>query len=150
MFKYYVEVAGAAHVSVLTFPLWRSFTSLWVCCPVCCVYTDFILLLSICFLFSYCLLSSESFHVSPLCYNLSLSSLSSLSGFLLWHSYLPCALPDLHATFLRCPWHLSAIIWSGNCCNCLGLCFCLPVCPLCAFSARPPEADSLLSFQSTC
>lgn len=67
----------------------------------------------------------------PLC----LAVLSVSSDILCPVLYLICMQP-----FSAALWHLSAIIWSGNCCVCLGLCFCLLVCPPCAFCARHPEA----------
>lgn len=90
-------------------------------------------------------LSSGYFHVSSPFYNLSLSpSLSPLTFFLCPVLYLICMQPS-SAAF----WHLSAIIWSGNCYVCLGLCFCLLVCPPCAFCAQHPKAGPLPIFHCT-
>lgn len=99
---------------------------------------------------SCCLLSTYCLRVSPS--SRAITSLCPLCPLSLSFSFdiltLSCALPDLHATFLRCPWHLSAIIRSGNCCDCLGLCFCLLVCRPCVFFfslADTPKAESFLS-----
>lgn len=73
-----------------------------------------------------------------------LSSLSPLTFFLCPVLYLICMQPS-SAAF----WHLSAIIWSGNCYVCLGLCFCLLVCPPCAFCAQHPKAGPLPIFHCT-
>lgn len=73
-----------------------------------------------------------------------LSSLSPPTFLLCPVLYLICMQPSSAAL-----WHLSAIIWSGNCCVCLGLCFCLLVCPPCAFCAQHPKAGPLPIFHCT-